>query len=72
LRFIPRKGRPPLLVKEYKTKGGKLKREDIMYVLKRTIKMPKRLRVNEDWKSWGIKTLFNRTRGVYRKFLKFN
>jgi hypothetical protein len=59
--MISRPGHPPLLVRQYR-KGGaartagaerQIVREDIMFVLKRSVKIPKRLHLLEHFRSQG-------------------
>jgi len=52
--FIKRAGKPPLLIRKVeKGKNKKISREDIMYVLKKQVYIPKRLYFFEEFATYG-------------------
>jgi hypothetical protein len=62
--LIVRKGKAPILVRDYRGKAAKvagkvrkIRRTDIMYVLKSSVKMPKRLYILEHYRRHGAKII---------------
>lgn len=67
--MIPRKNKPPMLVRQVRrgdssrrgaTTAGAVRtiqREDIMYILTKTIRMPKRLHITEEFQTYGKKLI---------------
>lgn len=65
LKFIPRQGKPPLLVRitDKGTKNSKA-RFDIMYVLMKSVRIPKRLHVIEEFQASGNEIIMRNIRGA--------
>jgi phage gpG-like protein len=53
LQFIPRKGRAPLLVRAASTKTGKNARLEVMYILLKSVTIPKRTYIFDSFKTTG-------------------